>query len=365
MKKILSSTLLVLLVLSLHAQNASKALFFIKQKGKYGFIDKTGKIIIKPIYDYCRQDFSEGMAAVQLKGKWGYINATGKMIIPPQFEDVGDFSDGMAIIVKDGKYGYINKTGKIVIQPNYEVAGTFFNGITYIAQNNKYEFVDKTGKKINDTPFDGIYFENKTRYAAIKVGDNWGYFDSKKRAVCIQPIFTRAGRFAEDLAFVKTENESGYIDSTGNFIIKLDFKKNEIGGDFSEGIAVIKTETKQYGFINKKGEFLNKKLYKPLSEYHDGLLAIHEGTELKFINKEEETVIQLSNIVAYSDFYNGVAVVKENSGFCGLIDKTGKYVIKAECKSLTPFLNELARVSLGGKTGYLNKKGQYVWPLTE
>ena len=43
--------------------------------GKRGFIDKTGKEAVPPIYDGVRL-FSENIAAVNLQGKWGFI---GKM----------------------------------------------------------------------------------------------------------------------------------------------------------------------------------------------------------------------------------------------------------------------------------------------
>ena len=39
---------------------------------KYGFIDKTGKVIIKPQFDWA-SDFSDGVAHVFAEGKQNYI----------------------------------------------------------------------------------------------------------------------------------------------------------------------------------------------------------------------------------------------------------------------------------------------------
>ena len=54
---------------------------------RVGFIDKKGKWIISPIYDYAGF-FNEGLAAVAIKEgedlKWGYINKNGEQVIPPQ-----------------------------------------------------------------------------------------------------------------------------------------------------------------------------------------------------------------------------------------------------------------------------------------
>ena len=39
----------------------------------WGFIDKTGQMIIAPTYEEA-QSFHEGMAAVKLNGLWGFLS---------------------------------------------------------------------------------------------------------------------------------------------------------------------------------------------------------------------------------------------------------------------------------------------------
>src|SRR6516225_80814 len=85
------------------AMETKKAeLFPVRVKGKYGYIDKTGKMVIQPTYAGA-QRFSDGLAAVQLQpppaGKVGYIDETGKMVIPPQFETADPFSEGRAPVM--------------------------------------------------------------------------------------------------------------------------------------------------------------------------------------------------------------------------------------------------------------------------
>ena len=41
-------------------------------------------------------DFSEGFGNVKNDGKWGYIDKKGKVVIEPQFDDASDFSEGFA-----------------------------------------------------------------------------------------------------------------------------------------------------------------------------------------------------------------------------------------------------------------------------
>ncbi len=65
-------------------------------------------------YDYA-ESFSEGLAGVCRKiinVKYGYIDKTGKVVVPLEYDDVGSFSDGLAVVRKDQKYGYIDKRGE-------------------------------------------------------------------------------------------------------------------------------------------------------------------------------------------------------------------------------------------------------------
>src|SRR5579871_4742396 len=62
-------------------------------------------------------DFSEGLAAIKVDGQYGYIDKSGKMVIKPQFWEAADFSEGKALVRFLGKPGFnfIDKTGKIRI----------------------------------------------------------------------------------------------------------------------------------------------------------------------------------------------------------------------------------------------------------
>jgi hypothetical protein len=51
----------------------TKALFPVMKQGKYGFIDRTGNLVIAPRFENAGGFFA-GRALVQLGGKWGYID---------------------------------------------------------------------------------------------------------------------------------------------------------------------------------------------------------------------------------------------------------------------------------------------------
>ena len=55
---------------------------------------------IEPQYDDARS-FSNGVAAVKSGNKWGFINESGEMVIKPTFSDAKDFNDSGKVMVKD------------------------------------------------------------------------------------------------------------------------------------------------------------------------------------------------------------------------------------------------------------------------
>jgi hypothetical protein len=80
------------------------------------FIDSTGKTIAKAYaYDNGPDYFEEGLARiVDPRGKVGYIDTTGKIVIAPQFDDAASFCHGKAEVAAGGKTYVIDRAGKTV-----------------------------------------------------------------------------------------------------------------------------------------------------------------------------------------------------------------------------------------------------------
>lgn len=58
-------------------------LFLSKKDGKYGFVDKEGKLVVDYIYEDATEQNEYGYAAVKLNGTWGSIDRTGKRVQEP------------------------------------------------------------------------------------------------------------------------------------------------------------------------------------------------------------------------------------------------------------------------------------------
>ena len=124
----------------------------------------------------------------------------------------------------------------------------------------------------------------------------------------IPPQFDEVLKFSEGVAAVFIACRWGYIDKTGAFVIKAQFK---FASEFSEGLAAVEPHPSNEGPC-------------PPGKSHD---------KLAYINRAGEVVINAQFDLAF-EFKNGVARVvvvnpkDENDLKHGYIDKTGKYIWK-------------------------------------
>lgn len=128
---------------------SDKALFLVKENGKWGYIDRSGTVVIEPQYPVAA-DFHEGLARVKVSetGDDGYINSRGDLVITAVPERCSHFNDGMARIEEDRKYGFIDTKGEAVIPLQFDRAGIFQEGLCHVLKNGEWVFIDKTGSVV-------------------------------------------------------------------------------------------------------------------------------------------------------------------------------------------------------------------------
>jgi len=146
------------------AEDFSDGLAAVEINNLWGFIDKTGNIVIAPQFDFIVRGFSEGIAFVNCDNdKIAAINKIGKYITECFFSEAWSFSEGLAPVQIGEKFGYINKTGKFTIEPQFDSAKPFYNGLAevhtykddwfytgYINHSGRYVFKPVKSRKLDD-----------------------------------------------------------------------------------------------------------------------------------------------------------------------------------------------------------------------
>lgn len=141
------------------------AKIFVDNELKYALVDKTGKIVIGPYEQLSLSDSPDGLISFGVTDssgyKEGYLDMKGNVVISPRFYQASNFSEGLAWVSmsEDGLYGYIDKTGEYVIQPTFESADKFHKcGLAIVKQGELSGVIDKTGKYILPPEYSFIDF---------------------------------------------------------------------------------------------------------------------------------------------------------------------------------------------------------------
>lgn len=64
---------------------STRTLFLSKKDGKYGYVDKNGKVIVDYLYDDATEQNDYGFVAIKKDGKWGSIDSKGNVVQEPTY----------------------------------------------------------------------------------------------------------------------------------------------------------------------------------------------------------------------------------------------------------------------------------------
>lgn len=182
-------------------------------KGKVGYINKIGELIIPQIWDY-GTDFNNGTAYVQLHDENGsiiencIINTSGEVLYKDNYDSTWEFSEGICNYYKDGKYYTIDTTGKLLFTSEWDKMGQFNDGLARVNKDYMYGYVDKTGKIAIELPEYGEPFNGG--YAMVREKGKWGFIDKTGRIVA-EPQWDYIEQCSDGYAVVTKDGKLGMI----------------------------------------------------------------------------------------------------------------------------------------------------------
>lgn len=339
---------------------------------KWGIIDKTGTFIVEPVFDsfpgisdseFCFNEL--GLITVEVSGKFGFVNRSGEIIVPPELDIVWQFDrDGIAIVHGNAGYGIVGKEGYI-ISPQFGAIGSFSdNGLAYAKSNQSiFGYIDKTGAWVIEPSFASAKEFSSDGLAIVMIDDLYGYIDSTGNFV-IKPEYKSATPFDKNgLALVTVSlgegTKYGYIDRNGEWVINPLYDSL---GEFAEnGLATVTVE-RQEGFINTDGALVIEPQFDSVSSFgKNGLAVVKSGEKFGLINSEGSYVVepQYDKISSFNEY--GLAKVELKRKY-GYIDQTGKTVVAPEYDLIYEFdSNGIANVRKDWKIGCINTKGEVIF----
>lgn len=314
----------------LHAHEFSEGLAAVKDtNNRWGFINTAGKkVFTLPANVKQVGDFHEGLCWFRdsKSKKVGYIDRTGKVVIRPQWDYGKDFNDGLAAVGEgwnmgermyrpDRLIGYIDHTGEVVIPVNvYDLHGDnydyadFHCGRAILHVGDSVIIIDTKGNKLSGGKYrkasifsEGLCSVGVAINEPCNAGDgdddlpdcelHWSIIDTAGKLV----LDHSASVFCEGIAYMRlsgggvhldenntvtlTDGDYIYIDTTGRQIIERHFKDANC---FQEGLAYVTELDGTKGFIDHTGKMVFKLpdgyvTYN--SGFQNGMVTIWESTK--------------------------------------------------------------------------------------
>lgn len=281
----------------------------VRLRGKYGFIDITGRVVIPIKFDniedgapdrgYANVWTDDELMSICINKKWGYINQDGKVVVPLIYDKVDPTVDdfySFARVWKDGLVGGIDYNGEFLLPMQYqEIERVYGEHLFFVMKDNKYGFINSDYQLTIPCKYDK----------------------------------TSGFRYDNELCAVEINGKCGYIDVSGNEIIPLTYDSAE---PFRNDLAIVSKNGK-YGYINKTGSEIIPLMYDSAKPFYNGLAAISKGGKFGFIDKSGKMIIPLrydalstfSNAFDYSQY---IAFVKSTvNNKIGIIDRKGDLIV--------------------------------------
>ena len=352
----------------------------VSQNNKWGYIDRTGKIVIPIEYDSIN-NFSNGVAIVTKGEQYGLIDLNGNMVLPVEYSFI-TFRDNYGHIYKERQDDSILKPGVIDLQGNiiipsgvHDFIGDFNDGLALVRNDNngtRYGFVDMSGNIV--VPI--IYVQASDFSEGLAVIDREVLSDglSERQSAVINTLgefvisfgqfdYTILFGFKDGLALISSKEGYGYINTEGNILFKID--EHSFFG-FREGLASMSRfygDDLKYGFIDKSGNIVIPYEYDSADYFNNGIAIVKKGDYYGVIDKFNNVIIPFEYEFIQKNNHHDFLTLRKN-GFYGILNKRGKILMPAEYDYIGNYYSDdLLLVSKNGKHGFVNEHFEFVIPL--
>jgi hypothetical protein len=355
------------------AQTANDYLYPIREGRKFGFINRTGKVVVPADYDAVGE-WKEGRMRVTAGNLSGYLDLSGRVVIAPKYDGAGEFRDSRAVIRQGDKYALIDPSGKLIAEIPYRVLGDFHQGLLRVQASGRtdsngkrlpttYGFVDHEGKLAIPPQFipASEFPDDPTNLPFGGLEHDWCYFDRTGKIVIRVSMganLNSANLFASGRLLVKEGFTWGYKDASGNWAIPPKYNDAQT---FKDGLARVQDGPKWITIdVHGKEVQESKKKLQRIAPFSDGLALASENDLLGWIDAHDKLAFPLRKYEEAHDFSCGLARIKLDDLY-GYLDKSGNLAIRNEYFSAADFDHDLALVGTREGIAYIDTKGAAVW----
>jgi hypothetical protein len=312
-----------------HSAQAEVAVLFPHREqtgGHFGFVDKSGRVVVSPRFLFAR-GFSEGRGAILLNKQYGFIDQHGEVVIAPQFDEAHDFKGGRAAVRNGRTWSLIDPLGNVLVS---DIVG--------------FRSSDRDGRSVVGRAAD----DGKWLYGII----------DRSGAIIIPLEYESLDRFSEGLALAKRNGEYGFLSTVGQVVIPFEF---DFAREFQDGAATVSKAGQwhsEFPLIDVEGKPIALSI-DHVHAPHDGPVIVRQSKAahgLKFlVNRRGQRVTRdfdMADVCAWEHMFEGVIPVKKAGHGCAYIDASGLNVFNREFEQAGNFKMGLAPVTVNAVEGF-------------
>lgn len=322
--------------------------------GKSGVIDKTGKIIINPEYDYIQipnpskpifialfdynKDTQEYNSKVlNEKGKEILTSYKNVQAIPNNnTSSTNSYLTSILKYKQDDKYGIITIDGKTVTKPVYESIEVleYKDEVLKVKQNDKFGLININGDVIIKPEYNSIatdsYYNQSSKYqkagyivnVVTEQGYRYGYINSQGKQV-LDTMFTNVKRITEvkddnNTYLITYKNGQAGILKNGQTVIENEYE--DISYDVTNNVLVLQKNAKQ-GVYDLAGNMI-------LPIQYDNIEIL--GT---LINATKDGKLMVFNVSGTVQDENSLKAMYPENNYYITVDRNGKYGVADQNKN--------------------------------
>lgn len=397
--------------------------FMIKGKNPFdyksnhvGFIDTTGRIVIKPVFADC-SNFKSGVALVyDTLRRLAMINEKGSILIPFREQSIELCDNGLIIckvFLKSTDISLIDRSGRVLVpfgryshyavptrrvtewncyvespnefrwEPMAFYGTVFFKEYMGVKRNLLWAIIDKQGKEIAPPKFDSIGVFNQTA-ASVIVNGNFGVTDTMGHLL-IPALYENTALTTDNFVIATKNKKSGVLSLANKLLIPFNYKT--ISQISSAAFLVDNSIGEEYatGVINSENITIVPLVNRFIEKFGSGYLVHRDNfTAAVFdaggVQKTDYTAGNLRYPV-WEMHGGGYTVYNENkldfihyetiSGMMyyrdkkwGLLDSTGVEATEAQYDDFRQYgqFKDIIAVRKDDKWGMINSKGQQLLP---
>lgn len=151
---------------------SGKDLTTFSQNEKWGLKDKSGNVIIEPVYLKMIRLRDSSWIVQNKKQKFGLIDNSGNILVPIKYNHADRIVSKFAKFGNNKDYGIYDEYGNVIVKPEYSKIDILYGQMFLTCKNYKYGIVGYDGKVILENDFDDIYMP-KPNVMRIEYEGKW------------------------------------------------------------------------------------------------------------------------------------------------------------------------------------------------